>query len=308
MTLGKKLSNYRKISGMTQQQLGDYLNLSAQAVSKWENDLAEPDLSTLKLLANLYKVSLDSLLDANTDTASAGKQVIDAMTVAESVSSAIDEKLKNAPQTIGFCKSCGIAVLEENLGTREPVVKCKKCVEAEKAEKIRAQEKLKEERRKAEEQKNLEIRRTKEALRAKRNKSLIVASIVTGIFIIAWVSSMTSAFTSDLLLGGLIIIYPVFAFVSMLFFDTPVVNVISYMCSASIKWPGLIFTWDLDGFIWLIGMKLLFAILGFFFGLACSILGIVIGICIAPFVFPYIMIRFHNDIKAGVVGDYVDVH
>ena len=40
MTLGKKLSSYRKIAGLTQQQLGEHLNLSAQAISKWENDLA----------------------------------------------------------------------------------------------------------------------------------------------------------------------------------------------------------------------------------------------------------------------------
>ena len=34
MTLGKKLAGYRKLAGMTQQQLGDILNLSAQAISK----------------------------------------------------------------------------------------------------------------------------------------------------------------------------------------------------------------------------------------------------------------------------------
>jgi transcriptional regulator with XRE-family HTH domain len=68
MTLGKKLSGYRKLSGMTQQQLGDKLNLSPQAISKWENDLAEPDLTTLKTLAELYQVTVDKLLDLNDET------------------------------------------------------------------------------------------------------------------------------------------------------------------------------------------------------------------------------------------------
>ena len=63
MTLGKKLSCYRKLAGMTQQQLGAHLNLSAQAISKWEKDLTEPDLSTLRALAELYKVTVDELLD-----------------------------------------------------------------------------------------------------------------------------------------------------------------------------------------------------------------------------------------------------
>ena len=65
MTLGKKLSGYRKIAGLTQQQLGDYLNLSAQAISKWEKDMTEPDLSTLRSLAELYQVSVDELIDLN---------------------------------------------------------------------------------------------------------------------------------------------------------------------------------------------------------------------------------------------------
>ena len=60
--LGKKLAAYRKQKGLTQQQLGEYLNVSAQAVSKWENDQAEPDLFTISKLAALYQISVDSML------------------------------------------------------------------------------------------------------------------------------------------------------------------------------------------------------------------------------------------------------
>ena len=66
MALGKKLANYRKLAGLTQQQLGEQLNLSPQAISKWENDLAEPDLATLRTLADLYKVSVGELIDPDT--------------------------------------------------------------------------------------------------------------------------------------------------------------------------------------------------------------------------------------------------
>ena len=65
MTLGRKLAGYRKLAGFTQQQLGEHLNLSAQAISKWEKDLTEPDLATLRVLAELYKVTVDELLDLN---------------------------------------------------------------------------------------------------------------------------------------------------------------------------------------------------------------------------------------------------
>ncbi len=62
MTLGKKLTAHRKASGFTQQQLGELLNVSAQAVSKWENDQAEPDLHTLRKISILYRIKIDDLL------------------------------------------------------------------------------------------------------------------------------------------------------------------------------------------------------------------------------------------------------
>ena len=62
MTYGEKLTAYRKNAGFTQQQIGDMLNVSAQAVSKWENDQSEPDISTLCKLAEIFEVSLNDLL------------------------------------------------------------------------------------------------------------------------------------------------------------------------------------------------------------------------------------------------------
>ena len=64
MTLGNLLASKRKLANMTQQQVGDALNVSPQAVSKWENDLAQPDLSSLKRLAELYGVPVSQLIDA----------------------------------------------------------------------------------------------------------------------------------------------------------------------------------------------------------------------------------------------------
>ena len=63
MTLGQKLAGYRKLSGMTQQQLGDRLSISAQAISKWEKDLSEPALATMRKLARIYNVTVDELLN-----------------------------------------------------------------------------------------------------------------------------------------------------------------------------------------------------------------------------------------------------
>ena len=67
-TLGKKISKYRKLKQMTQADLATQLNVSAQAVSKWENDLSIPDLPLLIEIANIFNVSMDELLRQKENT------------------------------------------------------------------------------------------------------------------------------------------------------------------------------------------------------------------------------------------------
>ncbi|MBQ4645062.1 MAG: helix-turn-helix transcriptional regulator [Clostridia bacterium] len=60
-TIGKKLHELRKQSGFTQDYVAEKLGVSAQAVSKWENDIACPDIMTLPNIAELYGISIDEL-------------------------------------------------------------------------------------------------------------------------------------------------------------------------------------------------------------------------------------------------------
>lgn len=61
-TLGKRIAMLRKEKGLTQEQLAEKVGVSAQAVSKWENDVSCPDITLLPLLADLFDVSVDELL------------------------------------------------------------------------------------------------------------------------------------------------------------------------------------------------------------------------------------------------------
>lgn len=61
-TLGKRIMHHRKRLGLTQDQLAEKLGVTAQAVSKWENDQSCPDISMLPLLAEIFGISTDSLL------------------------------------------------------------------------------------------------------------------------------------------------------------------------------------------------------------------------------------------------------
>lgn len=61
-TLGERIAMLRKQQGMTQEELGTAVGLSAQAVSKWERDESCPDIMLLPKLARLLDVTVDALL------------------------------------------------------------------------------------------------------------------------------------------------------------------------------------------------------------------------------------------------------
>ena len=63
MTLGEKIKKARLENGLTQEQLAEKMMVSRQAITKWEADKGIPDISNLKLLAQLLNVSIDYLLD-----------------------------------------------------------------------------------------------------------------------------------------------------------------------------------------------------------------------------------------------------
>jgi transcriptional regulator with XRE-family HTH domain len=61
-SFGKRLAGLRKSRKWTQEDVAAKLNLSAQAVSKWENDSSMPDLEMLVALAEIYQTTTDELL------------------------------------------------------------------------------------------------------------------------------------------------------------------------------------------------------------------------------------------------------
>ena len=61
-TLGKRIVQNRKRLGLTQDQLAEKLGVTAQAVSKWENDQSCPDITMLPRLAEIFGITTDALL------------------------------------------------------------------------------------------------------------------------------------------------------------------------------------------------------------------------------------------------------
>lgn len=63
MIIAENLTKLRKASNLTQLELAEKLNYSDKAVSKWEHGDTMPDIETLKTIADLYGVTVDSILE-----------------------------------------------------------------------------------------------------------------------------------------------------------------------------------------------------------------------------------------------------
>ncbi|MBQ8696252.1 MAG: helix-turn-helix transcriptional regulator [Clostridia bacterium] len=63
MNLGNKIRELRRSKSLTQEQLAATLNISPQAVSKWEIGVSYPDMTMIPTIAALFEVSLDELFD-----------------------------------------------------------------------------------------------------------------------------------------------------------------------------------------------------------------------------------------------------
>ena len=88
-TLGRRIARLRLTKTATQERLAKELNVSPQAVSKWENDINYPDISLLPDLARFLGVSVDELLSGA--SASAQESAFAQESAAEVVSVAADE-------------------------------------------------------------------------------------------------------------------------------------------------------------------------------------------------------------------------
>ena len=66
MNLGEKLQSLRKEKGLSQEELAEKLNVSRQAVSKWESGIALPEVSKIVELATLFQISINDLLGVET--------------------------------------------------------------------------------------------------------------------------------------------------------------------------------------------------------------------------------------------------
>ncbi|MDE6676542.1 MAG: helix-turn-helix domain-containing protein [Clostridia bacterium] len=149
MSFGEKIAELRRKNGMTQNDLGKAMNVSYQAVSKWERDESQPDFDTMSKIAKLFDVPISYFEEGKS-----GEQenknpnlyyAVPPVYVAPPISAS------PAKTMLGTCTQCGKVVYEGEAGATEPKLVCKPC-----KERMEQGTRIKAEYRKAERKKSIE--------------------------------------------------------------------------------------------------------------------------------------------------------
>lgn len=302
--LSQNIKNLRSEKGMTQKELAECLHVTPQAVSRWETGEVEPSVSTIGEIAVIFGVTTDEIIS--------GKKAEPKSEEVESVAEPTPIVIEAPKPVLALCTRCnkplyesgdivrrspaavsaGVTVVRRHgHGRRHTVVSessniptliyCKECAKI-----LDAKIKDEEERRRRERKEAA----LKEAKR-KREKGLKFGGLLAAVIIVLSVILSIKYTQSPIIpiLISVVFAYAAFAFVSCLFLDNNVVGDIFLGVAewGFVKFPGLIFSFDLDGIMWLIGMKILFAILGFLLGLAAVCLALLLSFIVAMVVFPF---------------------
>ena len=110
--IGAVIAALRRERGIKQEELARFVGVSVQAVSKWENDTAQPELSKLTIMCDLFGVSLDELARGKQPQPAAQPESQESQGSQESQTSPESEtSLHAAKRTKSLQKTLGIGLL-----------------------------------------------------------------------------------------------------------------------------------------------------------------------------------------------------
>ena len=136
---------------------------------------------------------------------------------------------------------------------------------------------------------------------SRRTHSFIWGGIAAALLIALGIYQSAQNQSTGSLITFIVLGVIAFAFISCLILDNNVVGevVVDIWSWGFVKLPGLIFTLDLDGIIWLLTVKLLFWVIGFSLALVCGGISIGLGLLLSVFVYPFALYKsFHPDESA----------
>lgn len=296
MTLGEKIKKLRVEKQMTQKELSDEMNVTYQTISKWEKDENEPDVATLRKLAKIFGCTLDYLLKENEDDNNEDEEEIKD-----------DKRTIIIQKELHVCEVCKKDIPEDELEMEEIKVKSghrghgavyrqayyhKSCLEEL-------------HKKKDEEERQAQIAYTSDATKKCFGWS-IFAGIVSLIIalVVFFVKYPEVGPWYIITLYSILIGYAMFAMLYCILSGSYIGDVFLWCTKASIKLPGIIFSWDLDGLIAFVLIKLTFAIITFLFGVLTFFFGLAFSATLSAISFPFVLI--HNN-RTGYAESFVGV-
>lgn len=307
MTLGQKIKKARTEANLTQKDLADQLSVTFQTVSKWESDTNEPDLTTLRAIAKLTNVSIEWLVSdeeeepkPNENEPKPNENEPLPIPVPIPVPTPKPEEKKQ----LGACVDCGKTIMEGDhyhnverrsaLGIKEIVMVCDECFARKEDEMNRRAREIEEENKpKPKEQKGGLFHK----IINRDDKKPLIWSIVLGI--VALITTLVVCIINYNTVGigwtigaPLIAGYTIMATIYCIFTMSYISDVFTSVASWSVRFPGIIFSWSLDGLAFLIVMKLLFFVLGIFIGLLTFTLAL--GLSAVLSIFSFIPLLIYN--------------
>lgn len=288
--IGEKLKSLRNEKKMTQKDLAEQLNVSAQAVSRWENDDVEPSLETLGQLATIFNVSVDELFGKEPpEKRQAAPETVapaaDAEQTAAAVRAEVQKVMTEQRPVLAVCEDCnkplydGKDIVREKHSEGGSTVRCVRCNAKHQMQAHQF---------------------SLDELQEERRRAWIWSTVAAiALFIISLFVALSPGEKHPLyILVGLGCALALFAFLSCCFLDNTFVG--EMWCSIAhwgfVDMPGIIFGLDFDGIVFLIATKILFAILGFLLATASVIFATVVGLVVGVFAFPFALVISNREI------------
>lgn len=272
MTLGQKIKKARTEANLTQKELAEQLSVTFQTVSKWESNITEPDLATLRAIAKALNVALEYLVSEEE---------------AEPSEEAVAPVLAPSNKQIGTCPECGCAIHEEDpvhtverrnqRGFLEAVKICDACYRKHGSDASPSTDESSVKRKTFYKGSGPFHKITERDDKKPLIWGIFIGAIVMVIALIACIIKYEEVGLGWTIGGPLLAGYAVMATIYCIFTMSYVSDVFMTVASWSVRFPGLIFSWSLDGFLWLIAMKLLFFVLGIFISIAVFLLALSIA-------------------------------
>lgn len=286
---GTKIAELRAANKMTQAELGAMLNVTSQAVSKWENGLSEPDIESIRKICQIFHITFDEFFGAEPEQDSEDVEP-------EQQETSAQEQAPQQPQSIvlAYCDTCDKPMYnpKEYRVTIEDGVQhttCLNCV----SKKAAAQRKAREEKMAAERK----YRQSEEAATLKKGLLWgILGAIGLGALNLIGGLASEEVDVWMVIVATILGAYGGEAMVAQFIWGNSVWDVFGFFLR-TLKLPGVIFTLSLDGILFLIFVKILGAILSAIVSVLLFIIGFVVTWIYAMIIFPFALIKQIHEIK-----------